>query len=228
MANEIFFLTQVLLVIGFTLGAARMGLAALTALVALDAVLANLFVLKQVNLFGFTVTCSDVFAVGSIVGLNLLQEHFGKESAKKAVAVSFMAMLLFMAVSQVHLWYQPAAEDAAHEAYVQILSSAPRIVLASIGVYFAVQRLDVSLFGWLQTRFNGRFLGLRMAISLVLTQAADTVLFTFAGLWGIAISLLDVILVSFAVKCLVIACGAPLAGLSRLFIQKEAPHDVPV
>jgi queuosine precursor transporter len=221
MPNEIFFFIQVFLCVGFTLIAARMGPYALAALIALNGVLANLFVVKQVTLFGLNVTCSDVFAVGSIIGLNLMQEHFGKEAAKKVIKVSFFAMLFFVLVSQIHLWYAPASQDETHAAFRTILSSTPRLVFASIGVYFLVQRLDVLLFGWLKKIFQDKRLGIRMGISLVLSQFTDTALFTFAGLYGIVASLFDVIVLSFAIKCLVILCSAPLVSLVKK--KEEAP-----
>ena len=59
--------------------------------------------IKQIDLFGFSVTCSDVFAIGGILSLNLLQEYFGKEAASRAVKVSLLALLFFAVMSQVHL-----------------------------------------------------------------------------------------------------------------------------
>ncbi len=206
------------LVIGFAIGAARVGKTALAVLIALQGVLANLFVVKQMDLFGMTVTCSDVFAVGCIVGLNLMQEHFGKEAAKKSIAISFFSMVFFVITSQLHLWYTPSLHDLAHPAFAQILSSTPRIVLASISVFFLVQKFDVFFFGWLKNLLSGRYLALRMGISLLLSQFIDTVLFTYLGLYGIVTSVWEVIAVSFAVKCLVIGCSAPLAAFSKRFM----------
>lgn len=220
MINEIFFLAQIILVVGFSLGAVRLGAHALIALIALQGVLANLFVVKQMSLFGLVVTCSDVFAIGSILGLNLLQEHFGKKEAQKAIQISFITLVFFVFVSQIHLLYAPASVDRTHEAFVSILESAPRIVLASIFVYYLVQKIDVALFGRLKGWFGGRRLGLRMGISLVFTQWIDTVLFSFLGLFGLVESIFSVIAVSFAVKCLVIGMSAPLVALSRRFSVK--------
>ena len=62
--NELIFLFHILLVLSFVLGALRLGKNALLSLLALQAILANLFVVKQISLFGFAVTCSDVFAIG--------------------------------------------------------------------------------------------------------------------------------------------------------------------
>ena len=223
MVNEIFFLIQILLIIGFSVGAARIGPNAMTAYVAMCGVLANLFVVKQMELFGLTVTCSDVFAVGCILGLNLMQEHFGKDAAIKTTTISFIAMVFFVLVSQIHLWYTPSIHDQTHAAFAAILKSTPRIVFASIAVFFLVQKMDVVFFGWLKNRLAGRFPALRMGIALLLSQFVDTILFSFAGLYGIVASLFDVIAVSFIVKCLVIACSAPLASLSRRFIKEPSP-----
>ncbi len=85
--NESLFLLHLVLVAGFSLVSLRMGAFALTTLIALFATFANLFVVKQMTLFGMQVTCSDVFAVGSLLAINLLQEFYGKKAAIHASLV---------------------------------------------------------------------------------------------------------------------------------------------
>ena len=80
--NELIFFAHVLISVALMLGALRFGRVVLVAAICLQEVLANLFVLKQVTLFGLEVTCSDAYAIGSIIGLNLLQEFYGKERAR--------------------------------------------------------------------------------------------------------------------------------------------------
>lgn len=220
--NELLFFLHVALVIGFVFGALRFGAQGLIALIALQAVLANLFVIKQMSLFGFSVTCSDVFAVGSILGLNLLQEHFGKEMAQKAVKISFLSLAFFFVMTQVHLFYQPTSADQSQAAFLSIFSSTFRIVAASIGVYWVVQKLDVVLYGWLKQFFKGRQLLVRLGLSLLVMQLLDTVLFSFFGLYGLVESLFDIIVVSYAVKCLVILLGSPLAAFSKKMVRDVA------
>ncbi|MBS0604361.1 MAG: queuosine precursor transporter [Verrucomicrobia bacterium] len=219
--NESLFLLHVVLVMGFGFGALRMGKAALSAWVALQAVLANLFVIKQICFFGFHVTCSDVFAIGSIFGLNLLREYYGKEAAKKALWSCFFAMVFFVAMAQIHLLYTPSPLDTTHPAFDSILSSSPRLLIASLAVFFIVQQIDLRLFGWIKEKCNRVPLALRNAGSLVATQFLDTVLFSFLGLWGLVASLFDIILVSFLIKLAVIALMTPLIQFSKRF----APHD---
>lgn len=212
--NEVLFFFHIFVVVGSVLYALRLGRGALVTWVALQGVLANLFVVKQVGLFGFTVTCSDVFAVGAILSLNLLQEFFGKETAQKASAISLAALLFFAAMAALHLLYAPAAVDVTQGAFQTILSSTPRIVFASVAVFYLVQQIDMRLFPLLRGP-----LAVRVMTSLVLSQGLDTVLFSFLGLYGLVDSLFDVIVVSFALKALLIAASAPFAALAKKMVK---------
>lgn len=218
--NESLFVLHIALVLGFLFWAVRLGREALTALIALEAVLANLFVVKQMDLLGFGATCSDVFAVGAILGLNLLQEHWGRDAAKRAAVLSLLGLIFFLFMSQIHLLYHPSTADATHDSFQALLSYTPRIAFASAAVYFIVQKFDIVLFSWLKAKAGDRWLGLRVGCSLVISQALDTILFTYLGLYGIASSLFDIIVVSFAIKCAVIAMSSPIAALSKRWVNR--------
>jgi uncharacterized integral membrane protein (TIGR00697 family) len=216
--NELVFLSHILIVIGFVLLALRLGKSGLIGFIALQGVLANLFVVKQMSLFGFAVTCSDVFAIGGILSLNLLQEYFGKEAAKQAVKISMLTLVFFAFMSQIHLFYAPTEADATQGAFLTIFSQSLRIVIASIGTFYLVQQFDVRFFGILKGK-----LPVRVATSLVCSQLLDTVLFSFLGLYGLVESVWDIILVSFLIKCLIIATSSPFVGFSKRFVKDELP-----
>lgn len=219
MVNEIFFFTHILIVLACVVGALRLGKVALMCLVALQAILANLFVIKQVDLFGLTVTGTDVFAVGSILGLNLLQEYSSKEAAKEAIRVSFVALVFFTLMGQLHLFYLPSSADRTQEAFQTIFEASPRIVLASMSVFFFVQQLDIRLFALLRRFFQGKYLPMRMGISLLITQGLDTVLFSFLGLYGIVESVWNIIFLSFSLKCIVIASASFFVALTKRWVS---------
>ncbi len=204
------------MVLGFVLISLRLGKSALIALIALQGVLANLFVVKQISFFGFAVTCSDVFAIGGILSLNLLQEYFGKPAAKQAVTISLAALLFFALMSQIHLLYIPTELDSTQHAFQMIFSHSMRIVLASIASFYLVQQFDIRFFGFL----NGK-LPIRVAISLLFSQFLDTVLFSFLGLYGLVESFLDVVLVSFFIKCVIILTSSPFVLFSKRFVKHE-------
>lgn len=214
--NEVIFIGHVLAVMGFALVALRLGRAALIVWVAVQAICANLFVTKQIELFGFTVTSADVFAIGGMLGLNLLQEYFGKESAKKAIWICFYFMLFFAAMSQIHLLYAPSRFDTAHLSFANILAPAPRLFFASLSVFFIVQQVDLRLFGYLKRKFP--FI-IRNGVSLTVSQFLDTVLFSLIGLAGLVESLAHIIFISFLLKMAIIACATPLSLLARRVLR---------
>lgn len=208
--NEILFLIQILLIVGFALGALKLGKGALIAWVAIQALVANLFVLKQINLLGFDVTASDAFVIGSLLGLNFLQEYYSKDEAQKTTWICFFFMIFFALASQLHLLYEPSAHDGTQGAFLTILSPAPRLFIASLSVFFLVQQFDIRFFAFLKKKLPQASFALRTAISLVFSQFIDTLLFSFAGLYGMVTSLTDIILISFSVKLIVIFCLTPV------------------
>jgi len=215
--NEVLFLLHIITVMVFTLACLRLGKGALVVAVALHGVLANLFVLKQMDLLGFSVTCSDVFAVGGILSLNLLQEYFGKQSAREASFFSLVALAFFALMSKIHLLYDPSRFDTTQGAYMLLFSPAFRIVAASVTTLFVVQQLDVKIFGLLKGR-----LPVRVATSLTISQLLDTVLFTFLGLYGLIESPASVIACSFLIKCAVIGLSAPFVSFSK-WVMRRVP-----
>lgn len=219
--NEILFFLHIILVLGFVLGAARLGKEALFVWVVVQALLANFFVLKQMEFFGFNVTCSDVFIIGSIASLNLLQENFGREIARKAIWTSFFTMLFFALMSQMHLFYTPSFTDQAHGAFVRVLEVTPRLMVASLTSFFIVQQVDIHIFGMLKKKFPRTPLAARSFLPIVVTQFLDTVLFTFLGLYGLGFNLADIIFVSFAIKLIVVVFTIPLNLLAS-----KRPHEV--
>lgn len=214
--NEALFLGHVALVLVVVLGARRLGKAALITVMALLAVIANLFVLKQTVLFGLHVTCSDVYVIGSMLSLNLLQEHYGQREGQRAIWITFLAMVVFGLFSQFQLLYQPSPFDSKHPAYAALLTAAPRIVIASFAAYLASQFLNIKLF----KLFRWGSFALRSTLILVICQLADTAIFAVLGLWGLVHSLIQIIAMSFAIKIVVILCAAPLTRLGEKVFAK--------
>lgn len=209
--NIVIFFLQTFGVIGAGIWAARMGKEALVSLCVLLSVFANFFVLKQTTLLGWNVTCSDAFAIGSIFGLNLLQQAYGQEVAKRTIWISFFGMVFFALMSQIHLLYLPSSYDVSHGHFAALLSVTPRLLVASLVTFFIVQQLDVRLFRMLaKVKF-------RMTISLLISQALDTVLFSLLGLYGVVEELGSIIVVSYLVKCAVILCTT----FSTRMVQRE-------
>jgi uncharacterized integral membrane protein (TIGR00697 family) len=218
--NELIFLFHTFSVIGLSIYLSSRGIHFLMGWIGLLAVMANLFVIKQTELFGLTVTCSDVYAVGGMVALNLLQEFHGRSWGKSAIDLSFTFLLAFGLMSQFHLFYYPSIFDQTHQSFNLILSSTPRLFAASITSFWVVQRIDLALFQIFKQRYPDLSLSIRSGISISISQIVDTVLFTFLGLYGLAADLGSIILVALAIKLLVIITASPI-----LTLAKRIHHD---
>ena len=220
--NIIVFLLHLTVVSACSLFALKKGKTFLISWICLQAVLANLFVLKQICFFGAHVTCSDAYAVGTIFGLNLLREYFGKDTARLALWNCFLAMGFFMVMSQFHLFYTPSMYDTTQSAYEALLSPSPRLLMASLVTFLLVQQIDLRLFHFLKNNWPRASFTTRNALCTTLSQGLDALLFSFLGLYGLVAVLSHIILVSFCIKLLVIALMSPLIHFSKRFVPREA------
>lgn len=218
--NELIFLLHIIIVIGFLFIALHFGKNALMGLVCLQVILANLFVVKQINIFGLNATGGDVFIVGSVLGMNLLQEYFGKKIADKTLIISFLNMIFYLTMSFIHLLYVPNSFDTTNNFFYGILKFAPRITIASIFSYLIVLKLNNWLYLYLKKICSNKYIVLRSFISLVLSQLLDTFLFAFLALYGIVGSIWQIILVSFTLKIIVAIIATPFLGFTRIILRR--------
>ena len=194
--NELLFIFHILCICVFLLFSLRIGKIALIIFCVLQILFSNFFILKQISLFGLTVTATDAYAIGALFGLNVLQSYYGKSIAKKTILFSFLGLFCFLLMSLFHLFYQPSAYDTFHVHYQKILSLTPRLIFSSFFVFFISSHLDI----WIFSKIKKVSFPLRSFISVSLSQLVDTVLFSFIGLYGIMQAILHVIVMSYAVK----------------------------
>lgn len=208
--NELIFLIHLASIGITTLLMLYLGMAALISFLCVQAILANLLVIKQITLFGLNATASDAYIVGSVLTLNLVQEYYGKDQARKAIWVSFVLLVFYTIVSQIHLAYLASPSDFTHTAYEIILSFMPRITIASMLTYVAVQYFDTYFYAILKRIFHSKYLSLRNMLSIFVSQLLDTILFSILGLYGIVENIFQIMLVSFGIKMIAMFALIPL------------------
>lgn len=222
MFNELIFTAHVFFMCLFVLFSLRLGKEALMGFVALQYILANLFVLKQITLFGLTATATDPFTVGAMLGLNIIQEYYGRDVTKKTIWIGFFLLIFYTLATILHLQYTPSPDDTMQPHFHAILGFMPRIAAASLIVYLIVQQLDVWIFGYLKKQYSGISLELRSAISVGISQLIDTILFTFLGLYGLIANPWHIIIISYIIKVITIGIAVPFLGLSKRFARRES------
>ena len=199
--------------------------------------LANIFLQEEIHLLGMHVTPVEVYTIAGIVALNLLQQKYGRSVAQKAIYLGFFALLVWVMAVCFHLAYQVSAgwQDNAM-AYQRLFAPSWRIVAASIVAYLISTHAEVRLFSWCQQRFHQRFLGLRFLLTVCLVQAIDTTVFGVVGLLGLGFDLVEVMLFSYCVKCLVALGYSPFISWIQKIEQRRitwilnlksyiSPHD---
>lgn len=218
--NELIFLSHIIILVLTLLFALKLGKEALVGLICVLSVLMNLFVIKQINLFGLTVTATDALAVAVTLGLNLLQEYYGRAIAQKTIWISFFTSVVTIIMGYMHLLYMPALTDTSSEHFTAILSFMPRIVIASLFTYVVVMNFDAWLYARLKKKYDGNYLVARNYASISITQLLDTVMFSFLGLWGIVSSIGTIIAVSYTMKFITIILATPIIALAKKIVPR--------
>ncbi|MBN1868370.1 queuosine precursor transporter [Candidatus Sumerlaeota bacterium] len=224
MTNEAVFFLHVLIVLSAVVFAARMGRIWLVSLMCAMLVLMNVFVMKQMRLFGMDVTGGNVLYAAVFLTTDILAEHHGKKAAYRAVRIGFFVSIFFVLMSQTILLYAPNAFDAeldgqptlgAHAAMNRLFSLSWRIVGASMVSYLIVQHLDVWLYGFWRRATKGRFLWLRNNASTWVSQFVDTIVFTVLAFAGTGFPIFNMIVFTYIVKIVVAAIDTPFLYLTK-------------
>lgn len=213
--NEAIFFAQALVALSAVLVAARLGAAWLTGLICAMIVLMNLFVLKQMRLFGMDVTGGNVLYAAVFLSTDLLAEHWGRRRAYRAVWAGFFVSVFFVAMSCCMLLTKPNAYDWASEPLAALLEPQWRIVGASMLTYLVVQHLDVWQYDFYKRKTKGRMLWLRNNASTWVSQLVDSTLFTILAFAATGYPILQMIVFTYVIKILVAALDTPFIYLSK-------------
>ncbi|NMA20978.1 MAG: queuosine precursor transporter, partial [Lentisphaerae bacterium] len=74
-------------------------------------ILANIQVLKIVQLFGFTATLGNIAYASLFLATDILSENHSRKDAHLAVLVGFLTMLLTILIMTLALAFEPAPSD---------------------------------------------------------------------------------------------------------------------
>ena len=191
MPNEILIILSFLLIYGGVMLFYRLfGKNGLLAFNVMATLLANIEVLLVVRAFGIEMTLGNVLFASTFLITDILSENHGKKDANRAVIISTLCSVFFIAISQMWLLYTPSVNDWASGAIHTIFSNTPRVVCASLGVYLVSQLTDVWLYhkwwDWCRKKFGDSRKGLwiRNNGSTMISQLLNTSLYTFLAFYG--------------------------------------------
>lgn len=225
--NEIIFIIFFILLAFLNLVAFYKGKTYIFVLIAVYSILMNIFVTKQFYLFWLAVTGWNALYWAIFLLTDILSEHYWKKYALKAVKIGFFSMLVFVISTQFLLYFQPNDLDYANESLKALFWITPRILFASFLAYFIAQHIDVYLYEKIKKYYKWKYLFLRNNLSTFISQAIDTLIFTFVWLttfasfnWVISLDIFwEVAFATYLIKIIVALIDTPFMYLS-LFVKK--------
>ena len=228
--NELILILSVIFIFGAVLaGYALFGKSGLYCISAIAAVFANIEVLVLINAFGMEQTLGNVLFAATFLVTDILSEREGRKFANKAVMIGIFSQVFFLVLSQSWLLYTPSENDGAMGAISQIVSSTPRMILASLSVYAISQFFDVWLYhkwwDFTKNKFKNtdKFLWLRNNGSTLLSQLLNTLLFTviaFAGTYDF-VTLASIFGSSYVIYVFTSFIDTPALYLSREICRRK-------
>lgn len=175
-------------------------------------IIANIQVVKTVEIFGFIATLGNIIYATSFLVTDILSENYGKKDASKAVGIGFFSLISMTVLMQFALRFVPHESDFAQESLQTIFGIMPRIALGSLAAYGLSQLHDVWAYNRLKARRPGRkFIWLRNNASTMVSQAIDSLVFTliaFAGVFEFSV-LIEILLTTYLFKWIVAAADTP-------------------
>lgn len=187
MPNELIFVITVLIYLGTVLLLYKLfGKNGLFAFAIFGTLLGNIAVCKCIDLFGLSTTAGNVLYASTFLVTDILSEKYGRKDAQRAVFYSFSIMLLWLLGSQMILLFTPNANDYINDSLRVVFGLVPRITIASLVGFLCSQNIDVFLyhFIWKKSGDSSKKLWLRNNGSTLISQAVDTIIFTFLAFWG--------------------------------------------
>ncbi len=224
--NELLWIGMLFLNFGAIMLAYRLfGKVGLYIWVPIAVIVANIQVIKTVELFSLAATLGNIVYATSFLVTDILSENYGKKEAKKAVYIGFFALIIMALLMNIALLFKPGPEDFSQESLVTIFSLMPRIAGASLLAYLISQSHDVWAYHFWRRRFpSPRFIWLRNNASTMVSQLIDSVIFTtaaFAGKFSGEV-LLEIVASTYVLKLIAAAVDTPFVYIARWMKLKGA------
>ena len=131
----------------------------------------------------FTVSMGAIMYSGIYFATDLLSEKYGRREANRAVILGALANIAVMLTLVLSTFFLPSdvadSADEVHNAISTLAVYSPIFVIGSITAYLISQLFDVWIFHKIKSITGTRMLWLRNNLSTLLSQALDTVIYTF-------------------------------------------------
>ena len=185
--------------------------------VGVSSILANLLLLKSVDILGIGATLGNVLFASNFLATDMLTENYGYKDAKKAVRFGIFSVLFFMLATQVALLFVPNASDFAQDSFKLLFSFVPRISIASVSMFAVSNFVDIRLYEFLRVKSGGKKMWLRNNLCTIVSNGGENFLFyliAFAGTMPIS-TILMMALSATIIEVIIAICDTPFLYISK-------------
>lgn len=175
--------------------------------------IANITANKPITLLGMSAPGGVFIYAITFTLIDLVNEHFGKEGARRVIYAAFAANILFALYSAFILALPSPPFFTGQEAFAHVLGSTPRIVAASLLAYIVSSLIDVEVFDAWKRRIGG-YKWARVLASNAVSTAVDSSLFVAVAFGGI-LPLVPLIVGQYFFKMAITVVSVPLIYATR-------------
>lgn len=224
MYNELFGVATFLVTFILMVAMYRMfGKQGLLAWVAIGTIIANIQVIKTVEIFGISATLGNVMFASIYLATDILNDIYGRKVAKRAVWLGFSSTLVMIIIMQMSLHFIPAPEDTAQNAFHAIFDVVPRIALGSIVSYIIGQHVDVFIFSLIKKLFSSdKTFIIRAYGSTIISSIIDTALFVSIAFIGSlpGMAVFEIFITTYVLKLVSTIFNVPFGYIAKSFYRK--------
>jgi uncharacterized integral membrane protein (TIGR00697 family) len=191
-------------------------------------IVANVQVLKTVDIFSITATLGNIVYATSFLVTDILSENYGRKEASKAVKIGFFSLISMTVLMYIALKFVPSVDDFAQESLETIFGIMPRIALASLTAYLISQFHDIWMYNLIKRKFPAeRFIWLRNNGSTMISQLLDTTVFCFIAFTGLFpwSVFWQIFWTTYLLKWLVAAADTPFIYIASYWHRREVVSD---
>jgi queuosine precursor transporter len=139
---------------------------------------------KLIDVAGIPLSISIYYFPFVYILADMLTEVYGYAVARRVLWYCVFAQLLVIAVFEFVIHYPPSTVMTNNQSYVDVLSTAPRLVLFGTPAMFAGDTANNYVLAKMKVWTSGRFISARFVASTLCGQIVNTTVFYIFGLWG--------------------------------------------
>ena len=195
-----------------------LGKIGLFAWVAMATVIANIQVIKVIQLCGITATLGNVLYASIFLATDILSENYSKKDAALAATIGFISMLALPILMTFSLLFTPGEGDFSQEALKTLFGVVPRVVAGSAVAYIVSQFHDVWAYHFIKNKLpSTKMLWLRNNGSTLISQLLDSLIFSTIAFYGLYPTrvFLEIVLTTYLLKAVCAVLDTPFIYLAK-------------